>query len=86
MNNLLKHFRKVHITSSSLFENSCILNTLQYRISQAGQAGFHNSAFLTTKWNKQNTGPTKWPLYNKVVHPPQKPDEEPRKGVIIQLA
>ncbi|XP_037895846.1 39S ribosomal protein L22, mitochondrial [Glossina fuscipes] len=85
MNNLLKYFRKVHTTTSSLFENSCKFNNLQYRIAQAGQAGFHNSASLTAKWNKQNLGPTKWPLYNKVVHPPQKPDEEPRKGYVCHM-
>lgn len=38
---------------------------------------------LSTKWNKYNNGPQKWLKYNKIVHPPQGPNEEPRKAVCI---
>lgn len=43
----------------------------------AGAAG----GTLCTKWNKHNYGPRKWLEYNKTVHPPQEPEEEPRKAV-----
>ncbi|KAH8373787.1 hypothetical protein KR009_002267 [Drosophila setifemur] len=35
---------------------------------------------LCAKWNKHNYGPRKWLDYNKTVHPPQEPEEDPRKA------
>lgn len=41
----------------------------------------HTTNVLDKNWNTANTGPRKWLQYNKVVHPPQEPHEEPRNAV-----
>ncbi|XP_067641544.1 large ribosomal subunit protein uL22m [Eurosta solidaginis] len=46
---------------------------------------FHTSDALNSKWNQGHHGPQKWLQYNKVVHPPQAPDEEPRKGYVCHM-
>ncbi|XP_017143211.1 39S ribosomal protein L22, mitochondrial [Drosophila miranda] len=40
---------------------------------------------LCASWNKHNNGPRKWLVYNKTVHPPQQPDEEPRKAYVCHM-
>lgn len=42
---------------------------------------FSLNAQCLAKWNRHNTGPQKWLQYNKIIHPPQEPHEEPRKAV-----
>lgn len=39
-------------------------------------AQIHTSTALNSEF-----GPKKWPAYNKIVFPPQQPDEEPRPAV-----
>lgn len=76
MASLVKQFARLNLTQRSLLQNSCKLLTL-------GSHGLHTSDAVSAKWNKANHGPRKWLEYNKTVHPPQKPDEEPRKAVIF---
>lgn len=47
------------------------------------QRTFSVNSQCLSRWNRHNEGPQRWLKYNKIVHPPQKPDEEPRKAVSI---
>ncbi|CAD7090781.1 unnamed protein product [Hermetia illucens] len=45
----------------------------------------HTTNVLDKNWNTANTGPRKWLQYNKVVHPPQEPHEEPRNAYVCHM-
>lgn len=78
MNNLTKQLCRLNIGQVNLLRGS---NKLLPLGSPAVTAGLHTTACVTARYNKHNTGPQKWLQYNKVVHPPQAPEEEPRKAV-----
>lgn len=73
MNSITKHFSRITAITD-------IKNASKIFVIPALNA-FHTSRETNAKWNKQSLGPKKWLLNNKIIHPPQKPEEEPRKGV-----
>lgn len=77
MNNITKQLSRLSITSVKLLKK----NNSAHLCSPLAIAGLHTTSSVTARYNKHNTGPQKWLQYNKVVHPPQQPDEEPRKAV-----
>jgi hypothetical protein len=61
-------------------------NFLVHNAKQITASLFHTSSVLDQKWNKHNTGPTRWLEYNKKIYPPQmlpKEEEQPRPAVHI---
>ncbi|XP_073835635.1 mitochondrial ribosomal protein L22 [Musca autumnalis] len=84
MNNLAKQLCRLNISHGNLLKSSS--STLSRIGSPAvATAGFHTSNALQARYNKHNTGPQKWLQYNKVVHPPQAPEEEPRKAYVCHM-
>lgn len=77
MNNLTKQLARLSVTPTNLFKTNKLVNLGAPLVA----AGLHTTSSVTARYNKHNTGPQKWLQYNKVVHPPQKPEEEPRKAV-----
>lgn len=45
-------------------------------------ANLHTTTPLAKNWNGRNTGPQRWMQYNKVIYPPQAPEEEPRPAYV----
>nr|XP_014101441.1 39S ribosomal protein L22, mitochondrial [Bactrocera oleae] len=78
MASFVKQFARLNITQRSLLQNSC-------KLLQSASHSLHTTDALSSKWNKANHGPRKWLEYNKTVHPPQKPDEEPRKAYVCHM-
>lgn len=81
MNNLAKQLCRLNISHGNLLKSHSNLLARRSPAVAAATAGFHTSNALQARYNKHNTGPQKWLQYNKVVHPPQAPEEEPRKAV-----
>lgn len=79
MNNLTKQLVRLSVTPTNLFKTTKLVNFGAPLVT----AGLHTTSSVTARYNKHNTGPQKWLQYNKVVHPPQKPEEEPRKAVSL---
>ncbi|XP_055845186.1 39S ribosomal protein L22, mitochondrial [Episyrphus balteatus] len=75
MNSLIKQI-------SLLCINKQLTTTTKFLIPACS---FHTSDTLNKRWNKYNTGPQKFLQNNKVVHPPQTPDEEPRKAYVCHM-
>ncbi|XP_055606729.1 39S ribosomal protein L22, mitochondrial [Uranotaenia lowii] len=42
----------------------------------------HTSSALGKNWNGRNSGPRRWLEYNKVIYPPQTPEEPPRPAFV----
>ncbi|XP_053948723.1 39S ribosomal protein L22, mitochondrial [Anastrepha ludens] len=78
MNSLVRQMVRLSLTQQNLLQGSC-------KLLLAATNSLHTSDALNANWNKANYGPRKWLQYNKVVHPPQKPDEEPRKAYVCHL-
>ncbi|XP_054730293.1 39S ribosomal protein L22, mitochondrial [Anastrepha obliqua] len=78
MNSLVRQMMRFSLTQQNLLQGSC-------KLLLAATNSLHTSDALNSNWNKANYGPRKWLQYNKVVHPPQKPDEEPRKAYVCHL-
>ncbi|XP_018786588.1 PREDICTED: 39S ribosomal protein L22, mitochondrial [Bactrocera latifrons] len=78
MASLVKQFARLNITQRSLLQNSC-------KLLLPASHSLHTTDALCSKWNKANHGPRKWLVSNKTVHPPQKPDEEPRKAYVCHM-
>ncbi|XP_037938490.1 39S ribosomal protein L22, mitochondrial [Teleopsis dalmanni] len=79
MNVICKQLARLNITQTFL-QNSCKVLPISFTSNK-----FHTTATNDSKWNKHNSGPQKWLQYNKVVHPPQMPDEEPRKAYVCHM-
>uniref|UniRef100_A0AAG5CVR0 Large ribosomal subunit protein uL22m n=1 Tax=Anopheles atroparvus TaxID=41427 RepID=A0AAG5CVR0_ANOAO len=45
-------------------------------------ANLHTTAPVAKNWNGNNTGPQRWLQYNKVIYPPQAPEEAPRPAFV----
>lgn len=77
MNNLTKQLTRLSVTPLNLLKTNKLVNLGAPIVA----AGLHTTSSVSARYNKHHTGPQKWLQYNKVVHPPQKPEEEPRKAV-----
>jgi hypothetical protein len=70
----------------SYLRKSLLTNLLAQNVRQIAASLFHTSPALDKKWNNYNTGPTRWPEYNKKIYPPQmQPDEEKRPAVSFNV-
>ena len=81
MNNITKQLSRLSLTSMKLLKHNNLVNLSPH----LAIAGIHTTSSVSARYNKHNTGPQKWLQYNKTVHPPQQPDEEPRKAVSSQI-
>uniref|UniRef100_W8B5Q3 Large ribosomal subunit protein uL22m n=1 Tax=Ceratitis capitata TaxID=7213 RepID=W8B5Q3_CERCA len=78
MSSLVRQIARLNLTQRNLLQNSV-------KLLAPVSNSLHTTAALNAKWNKANQGPRKWLEYNKIVHPPQKPDEEPRKAYVCHM-
>lgn len=86
LHTICKYVDSVETTGTVLVKSSlnCRLGVTANVLKLLGESyarGFHVCAPLAA-WASNNK-PTKWPKYNKVIHPPQLPDEEPRPAVSV---
>lgn len=82
MSNLVKQLTRLNINNVNLLKTN---NKLVNFVAPAVSAGLHTTSTVTARYNKHNVGPQKWLQYNKIVHEPQKPEEEPRKAVSCDI-
>ncbi|XP_058443298.1 large ribosomal subunit protein uL22m [Malaya genurostris] len=73
--------------SSLLQSFRCMVaRSANHLVLPAGTVSFvnqlHTSDALSKQWNKHNTGPRRWLMFNKVIYPPQTPDEPPRPAFV----
>jgi len=76
MNSLTRNLANLSLRQIPLLQNNCKVLPIALL-----QQNLHTTSLLEAKWNKHNYGPRKWLEDNKIIYPPQKPDEEPRKAV-----